>query len=400
MAWIWIWVASLLSSIPGFISRVYTLFNPPHPSKSTTAIRLALLGASNIAPTAVINPAVSHPDVIITAVAARDKSKAEAYAKKHNIPIVHATYDALLEDPTIDAVYIALPNGLHAEWALKALRVGKHVLLEKPSTSNGAEARLLFNSSILDQPGAPVLLEAFHYRFHPAFSVFKALVGDPGNIETASARGFLPRYIFPLDDIRFKYDLAGGALMDLGTYTVSWLRHVMEAEPEECIAASYTPMPAGYVASEPHTELGMKAAWRFPGGAVGDIEAHLASTGGAPWRWLLPGFLAKWLPTLEAPYIRVELKDSLATGKNSVTLADGEEHRVKRTVTFWVPIMPVLWHRIDLEEFVNAVKKRQGSGVWISRADSVAQMDMIDSAYRSAGLPLRASRLIDSDASV
>lgn len=92
---------------------------------------------------AVIIPAKSLPEVIVAAVAARDEKRAQTYAQSHGIPNFHSSYQALLDDPTIDAIYIALPIGLHYEWAMKALKAGKHVLLEKPSTSNASEASSL-----------------------------------------------------------------------------------------------------------------------------------------------------------------------------------------------------------------------------------------------------------------
>lgn len=100
------------------------------------------LGPQQLRPKAIIEPAESHPEVIIAAVAARDHAKDSAYAKKWDI----SHYQALVEDRSIDAVYIPLPNGLHFEWALKSLQAGKHVLLEKPSTSNAIEAEILFRS--------------------------------------------------------------------------------------------------------------------------------------------------------------------------------------------------------------------------------------------------------------
>lgn len=123
----------------------------------------------------------------------------------------------LLDDASIDAVYIPLPNGLHLEWALKALSKGKHVLLEKPSVSNAEDAATLFNSPVLKQPNAPVLLEAFHYRFQPAWQYFISLC-DPPNVEYAKAVFKVPAIIFSKDDIRFKYDLAGGALSEFSNY--------------------------------------------------------------------------------------------------------------------------------------------------------------------------------------
>jgi len=149
---------------------------------------------------------------------------------------------ALLDDPSIDAVYIPLPKGLHCEWALKALAKGKHVLLEKPSISNAAEAELLFHSPLLEQPNAPVLLEAFHCRFHPAWQHFLTLI-DPANVAHARCTASVPALVFPKDDIRFHNDLAGGTMMDLGTYPMSALRGVFGAAQDECLGCAVATCP-------------------------------------------------------------------------------------------------------------------------------------------------------------
>src|SRR6185369_14987767 len=99
-------------------------------------LRIGILGAARIAPSAVIKPANNVDEATIGAVAARDRSKADAFASKHGIPKVHDSYAALLADPELDAIYNPLPNGLHAEWTIAALEAGKHVLCEKPFTSN------------------------------------------------------------------------------------------------------------------------------------------------------------------------------------------------------------------------------------------------------------------------
>ncbi|GIZ44592.1 hypothetical protein CKM354_000778600 [Cercospora kikuchii] len=131
-----------MGALFSMLRRAYqALISPPRLAKKDDAVRFGLLGASAIAPIALIGPAQSHAEAIIAAVAARDPARAAAYAKKHHIPIVHNSYQDLLDDPSIDAVYIALPNGHHYEWAIRSLKAGKHVLLEKPSTSNAHEAK-------------------------------------------------------------------------------------------------------------------------------------------------------------------------------------------------------------------------------------------------------------------
>lgn len=142
----------------------WQLFNPPKAKKEPSALRFGILGAARIAPNALIAPAKSHPDVVIAAVAARDESKARAYAKTHGIATVYHGndgYQKLLEDPTIDCIYNPLPNGLHYEWTMRALAAGKHVLLEKPSCNTAEETRKIFE---LAQAKGLVCLEAFHFR--------------------------------------------------------------------------------------------------------------------------------------------------------------------------------------------------------------------------------------------
>src|SRR5215468_471852 len=107
---------------------------------TTTPLRIGILGAARIAPMALIRPARAVPEAAIVAVAARDPARARAFAAKHGIGRVADTYDALLADPEIDAIYNPLPNGLHAQWSIKAMEAGKHVLCEKPLASNADEA--------------------------------------------------------------------------------------------------------------------------------------------------------------------------------------------------------------------------------------------------------------------
>src|SRR5882724_6994192 len=112
---------------------------------------------------ALIRPARDVPEVAITAVAARDRSRAERFAAKHGIARVHAGYEAMLADPELDAVYNPLPNGLHCAWTIRALEAGKHVLCEKPLAANAAEATRMTESA---ERAGKVLGEAFHWRYH------------------------------------------------------------------------------------------------------------------------------------------------------------------------------------------------------------------------------------------
>ena len=132
--------------------------------ESGAPVRIGILGAARIAPMALIKPARGNAEVVVAAVAARDVSRAQAFAAKHGIARVHDSYEALIADPDLDAVYNPLPNGLHGRWTRAALAAGKHVLCEKPFTANAAEAREIAE---LAAKSDRVVMEAFHYRYHP-----------------------------------------------------------------------------------------------------------------------------------------------------------------------------------------------------------------------------------------
>lgn len=333
----------------------------------------------------------------------------------------------LIDDPTIDAIYIPLPNGLHYEWAIKSIKAGKHVLLEKPSTSNATEAASLFRHEILKQSNAPILLEAFHVRFHPTWQYFLSLL-DPPNITSAQSSMLIWPGMFPNDDIRFIYDLGGGTLMDLGTYNVLTLRQMLGTEPEECIEAIPRLMPEGW---DQKCDQAFKIKWRFPNGAVGSLEVDFATRGGWPLPWLTKNWPGFGIPMCKAMHREVAIQDK--------SLREGQEHVIVKTVTIWNMMAPQHLHRIDiteshtirntndksaiktwsdisykkrygspspsdptkpgeeswttyrhcLEAFVDRVKGRKGTGVWMDGEDSIHQMEMIDSAYEKAGLPLR-----------
>ena len=379
---------------------------------------------------AVIIPAKSHPEVIVAAVAARDEKRAQTYAQSHGIPNVHSSYQALLDDPTIDAIYIALPIGLHYEWAMKALKAGKHVLLEKPSTSNASEARNLFKSPLLAkgeeaslQAGGKslVVLEAVHIRFHPAWQKFLSFI-DSSDIAEAISTHHLPKGLLPNDDIRFQFNLSGGCLMDFGSYNVQMLRQVFGAEPFECVTASVRRMPAGL---DQNIDQAFSATWKFPNGGNGSIISDFAATGGHYFSRLTDG-----LPAIKVPMCLVKHREKSV---RHPTLQEMEVTTTK-TVIIWNVTFASIWHRIDvindhilrhvkdgridkqwteksyfkqydgdsgdaswttyrhqLEQFVNRVRGRQGSGVWIDGEDSISQMETIDGAYEKAGLPLRPS---------
>src|SRR5690349_16885342 len=192
-------------------------------------VRIGILGAARIAPAAAIKPAHNVPEATIAAVAARDRTRADAFASKHGIPRVHESYADLVADPDIDAIYNPLPNGLHAEWTIAALEAGKHVLCEKPFTANTKEAEAV--AAVATRSGL-VVMEAFHYRYHPLAERMRAIVesGELGVIRRVETALCFPLPKF--SDIRYQYELAGGATMDVGSYTVHIARLLGGEEPE------------------------------------------------------------------------------------------------------------------------------------------------------------------------
>lgn len=231
------------------------------------SMRIGTLGAARITPMALLRPAREVEGAEVVAVAARDAERARAFAEKHEIPRVHSSYEALLGDPEIDAVYNPLPNALHCEWTIRALEAGKHVLCEKPLASNAGEAERM--AAAADAAGR-VLVEAFHYRYHPLAARMREIL-DAGEI--GRVRRVETAVCFPLPlpgDIRYRWDLAGGALMDAGCYAVNMARFLAGGEPEEVTAARAR-------LASPKVDRYMQADLRFPGGIDARITTSLFS---------------------------------------------------------------------------------------------------------------------------
>ena len=199
-------------------------------------IRFGILGAARIAPDALIKAAHNVPEAEVVAVAARDPKRAREFAATHKIPRVLATYDDLVKDPELDVIYNPLPNSLHCEWTIAALRAGKHVLCEKPLSSNAAEAERM--SKAADESGK-ILGEAFHYRYHPLADRVRALISDGtlGRLVRVEGNFSVP---IPETNIRFDWSLAGGATMDLGCYPLHMIRYFSGLTPRVISAKAET----------------------------------------------------------------------------------------------------------------------------------------------------------------
>ncbi|WP_347354781.1 Gfo/Idh/MocA family oxidoreductase, partial [Intrasporangium sp.] len=186
---------------------------------SDEPLRIGILGAARIAELSIVRPAAATGHRLV-AVAARDPERAAAFAARHGVERVHASYDDLLADPEIEAVYNPLANGLHAPWNLRALVAGKHVLAEKPSAANADEAARVRDAA---HASGRVFMEAFHYPYHPLFQRVVSLLGQGAVGEVRHVEAFLGMPPPGPTDPRWSFELAGGATMDLGCYALSAL---------------------------------------------------------------------------------------------------------------------------------------------------------------------------------
>jgi D-xylose 1-dehydrogenase (NADP+, D-xylono-1,5-lactone-forming) len=223
-------------------------------------LRWGLLGTARIN-RALIEPILSSKNSTLSAVASRFDVKAAEYARIWNIPNYFTSYEALLEDPQIDVVYNSLPNSMHAEWSIKAMEYGKHVLCEKPLTTTTTDADRLISVSKLT---GKVITEAFMYRHHPQTLIIKEII-DQGRIgKIQLIRGTFCFLNNRPSDIRFEPSLGGGSLWDVGCYPVSFSRYIIGNEPNEVIGQQMIG-PTG-------VDLLFAGQMRFPGDVIAQFS--------------------------------------------------------------------------------------------------------------------------------
>jgi len=199
-------------------------------------LKWGILGTAKIAQVSLIPAFKASPRNELYAVASRSLTKAEEFARLNMIPKVFGTYDELIQDPTVQAVYIPLPNSMHKMWAIEAMKAGKHVLCEKPIGLNEQEAREMV---AVAEEKQVVLMEGFMYRYHPRFARLIKIIqkGSLGNIRYIHS-AFTYNITNP-NDIRLIPELGGGALMDVGCYCIDISRQVTQREPISVQAQYY-----------------------------------------------------------------------------------------------------------------------------------------------------------------
>lgn len=225
-------------------------------------LRIGILGAARITDMAVLKPA-KELGIDVRSVAARNIDRAMAYAVKHGIPHVGRSYEAILDDPDVTAVYIPLPAALHAHWTLAAIDAGKHVLCEKPFTANTAQAKLVADAAAARSD--VVVMEAYHSGHHPSLRRLRDIVASGVLGDILTARATFAVAIPPRNDIRWNVGLGGGSLLDVGYYPVRLLRDLFgEADVVEARADV-----------RKDVDSSLTATLQFSGGIRGEIATSM-----------------------------------------------------------------------------------------------------------------------------
>ncbi|OUD02990.1 Gfo/Idh/MocA family protein [Streptomyces swartbergensis] len=330
--------------------------------KGREPLRIGVLGAARITGRSLIDPARATGHRLV-AVAARDRARAEAFAAEHGVERVAGSYAELVADPEVDVVYNPLANGLHGPWNLAALAAGKHVLSEKPSASNAGEAAEVREAAA---KAGTVFMEAFHYLFHPVTRRLHELL-DSGELgELRHVEAMVAIAAPPDTDPRWSLPLAGGALMDLGCYSLHALRMLAPwaGGPPRLAGAR-----GGERAGAPGVDEWLDADLEFPGGATGSARCHMAYDGlemsiritGSRGEATAPNFV---LPQMDDRIV--------------VRTPEGErtEHLGTRSS-----------YTYQLEAF--AARVRDGATLPLDADDAVTTMALVDDCYRGAGFEPR-----------
>jgi D-xylose 1-dehydrogenase (NADP+, D-xylono-1,5-lactone-forming) len=312
-------------------------------------VRLGIVSTADIN-RKVIPGAQASDKVELVAVASREQRRAEEYARAWKIPRAYGSYEALLEDPDVDAVYISLPNTMHREWSIRSLEAGKHVICEKPFSRHPADAEEAFDAA---ERSGRLLTEAFMYRHNPQTARLAELIREGTIGELRVVRSAFSYSLYDPDNIRLRTDVDGGSLMDVGCYCVSGSR-LLAGEPESVYGQAYTG-PTG-------TDWVFAGALRFPG----DIVALFDCGTSLPERDELEAIGTEGSLFLDDPW-------HCTTPVIEVRRTDGVE-RVK--------LDPVDSYRLELENLADAIAGE--APLLLGREDALGQARTIDALFRSA----------------
>jgi predicted dehydrogenase len=298
----------------------------------------------------VIPGAHASDKVELVAVASREQRRAEEYASAWKIPRAYGSYEALLEDPDVDAVYISLPNTMHREWSIRSLEAGKHVICEKPFSRRPADVEAAFDAA---QRSGRLLTEAFMYRHNPQTARLAELIHEGAIGELRVIRSAFSYSLYDPDNIRLRTDADGGSLMDVGCYCVSGSRF-LAGEAESVYGQAYTG-PTG-------TDWVFGGALRFPGGVLALFDCGTS----LPERDELEAIGTEGSLFLDDPW-------HATTPVIEVRRSDGVE-RVK--------LDRVDSYRLELENLADAIAGE--APLLLGREDALGQARTIDALFRSA----------------
>jgi predicted dehydrogenase len=324
-------------------------------------LRIGILGAARIAPSAIIYPAQATGHKLL-AVGARDKGRADQFAKQYQVQKSYGSYQEVLDDPEVDVIYNALHNGAHAPWNIKALAAGKHVLSEKPSACNAAEAKEV--AAAVSKSGK-IFMEGFHYYYHPVFQRLLAILKSGEIGEVIKVESALLINMPKPGDLRLQFDLAGGSMMDVGCYAI----HSQRMISQQVAAGEPSVVKADVNAADGKIDTKLYVQLKYPNGvaalAKGDFEtegmqAPLTVTG-SKGSVYLPNFVASGMD----PRVIVE-----SAGQKRV------EH-----------LPSISTYTYQLLAFADAIDL--GKAIKTDANDAIAQSALLDAAYLSASLPLR-----------
>jgi xylose dehydrogenase (NAD/NADP) len=317
-------------------------------------LRWGILSTANIGRGAVI-PAIHHAaNGEVVAVASREVARAREFAAANGIPEAHGTYEALLEDDGIDAVYIPLPNSMHLEWTVRCAEAGKHVLCEKPLGLTAEECDTM--AAVAEQAGV-LCMEAFMYRFHPRVDRVLAVIAEGAIGELRSIYSAFTFKLTKPDNIRWFPELGGGSLMDVGCYCVNVSRTMARREPVEVQAvATWT---------DRNVDAQMAGLLRFEDGVTAQFDCalsmerrevfHVAGTDG-----------------------HLEIAGAFLPGTGDMTI---EEYH-GRGETKSHPVAGADEYQLMVEHFAECVST--GAPVRYPLAEAAANMRVIEALYRSA----------------
>ncbi|CAF0902254.1 unnamed protein product [Rotaria sp. Silwood1] len=379
------------------LNRLWTYFSGDTKQlhKQADAFKIGILGAANICNMALINPASKLSNILIYGIAARDRQRAEAFARKHHIPKVYDNYDELLADPDITMIYNPLPNGLHYQWTMKALRAGKHVLCEKPLSNNADEAREMVEEANKQNR---LLVEAFHYRYHPMCNeTLKNIISNKdqiGSIQNISGVFTVPSSVLKNNDIRFQYSLGGGTQMDLGCYLVSMCRFIVNTynnrndNDYEGAFEVQKAEPLRISSTNPQIDYGMRSELLLDG-----IKCNIYCEFTNNWSFFKHEII------IECEHAIIKVYNLIAPFVYHYLTIQERKTNQTRTIKNYSDNQSTYYYQ--LKAFIEAVKIVQDEGsldkayeiVYTTGKSAIRNMEIIDEIYRKAGLVVRGTTI-------